>query len=71
MLRQVVRRSTARLFSSSSSDKTVPAATKQKNAALALALLGAVGGIYYTAINKMKQTDELDSVIAREETRAK
>ena len=50
--------------------KEVPASTKQKNAALALALLGAVGAIYFTAINKMKQTDELETIINQEETRA-
>ena len=40
--------------------REVPMATKQKNAGLALALLGFVGGVYYTAISKMQQTDALD-----------
>jgi len=53
-------------FSSSSRGPEVTPETKRKNALLALALLCSVGGIYFTAINKMKQTDELETVINQE-----
>lgn len=33
-----------------------------------LALIGFVGGIYMTAITKMKQTDDLESLIDKETT---
>jgi len=40
---------------------------KRNNAAVAVALLTFVGGVYYTAINKMRpELDELDRVIAEE-----
>ena len=50
----------------STKEKVVPAATKQKNFVVALGLLGFVGGIYYTAISKMKQNDDLAAVIEQE-----
>ena len=68
MFRRLAAPAARRLLSTQA--KEVPASTKQKNAALALALLGAVGAIYFTAINKMKQTDELETIINQEETRA-
>ena len=37
----------------------------------ALALIGFVGGIYYTAISKMRGSDELGKVMDREELKAK
>ena len=62
---RVVRQAAAavRLFSS---ERVVPAATKQRNVAVALGLLGFVGGIYYTAISKMKQGDDLSAIIELE-----
>lgn len=40
--------------------------TKRKNALVALSLIGFVVGIYYTAISKMKQGDDLDTIIDQE-----
>jgi hypothetical protein len=42
-------------------------ALHRRNFVTAVALLGFVGGVYYTAISKMRQTDELSKVIEREE----
>jgi hypothetical protein len=44
---------------------------KQRNVLTALALTMFVGGVYYTAISKMRQTDELSKVIDREEQKKK
>ena len=44
---------------------------KQRNAITALALVTFVGGVYYTAISKMRQTDELSKVIDREDQKNK
>lgn len=61
------RRAVVRLFSSEGTkERVVPAATKQRNVAVALGLLGFVGGIYYTAISKMKQGDDLTAVLEQE-----
>ena len=42
-------------------------ALHRRNFITAVALMGFVGGIYYTAISKMRQTDELSKVIERED----
>ena len=52
---------------SSSSKPSLPANTiGAKNVALAVALAGFVGTVYYTAISKMKGTDDLGDIIAQE-----
>lgn len=40
---------------------------RRNNAIMAVALFGIVGGIYYTAISKLSQRDELQKIIEREE----
>jgi len=39
---------------------------RQRNAITALLLLGFVGGVYYTAISKMKEKDDLSDAIESE-----
>ena len=47
----------------------VSSTVRNKNAILAVTLLGFVGGIYYVAISKMRQGgDELNAVIELEES---
>ena len=62
---QCLKRPSYRLFSSKSTVEITPA-LRAKNALTALILLGCVGGIYYTAIQKMRQTDELSKIVERE-----
>lgn len=40
--------------------------TRQKNALTAVLLILGVGGVYYTAIYKMKETDDLEEMIEKE-----
>ena len=60
----------ARLLSRSSSSNKQALSNNSnagaKNIALALALVGFVGTVYYTAISKMKGTDDLGDIIAQE-----
>jgi hypothetical protein len=44
----------------------VTPATKKKNGAVAVGLLSFVVLVYYTAISKMKQTDDLQTIINQE-----
>jgi len=49
-----------------SSAREVTPATKRKNGVVAVGLLSFVVLVYYTAISKMKQTDDLETIINQE-----
>ena len=46
--------------------REVTPATKRKNGVVAVGLLSFVVLVYYTAISKMKQTDDLETIINQE-----
>lgn len=52
--------------STGGSAREVTPATKRKNGVVAVGLLSFVVLVYYTAISKMKQTDDLETIINQE-----
>jgi hypothetical protein len=50
----------------SSNAPAEPSTRERTNYIIAGSLLSFVGGVYYTAINKMKQEDDLAKVLAEE-----